>query len=171
MLQINLVGQRFGRLVVIEQVGRNKWGSTTWLCRCDCGTHTVVSSGTLRCGNAKSCGGHKSEDMTRRNTTHGQRHSRAYVAWCNMRRRCTDSRAHRFDRYGGRGITYCERWQSFQNFLDDMGQPPTGHSLDRIDVDGNYCPENCRWADAVTQSRNRSNIRRVTQEVRPAKTA
>lgn len=98
--------------------------------------------------------------------THGHcrngRVSRTYMAWVNMKDRCEDPGDDRYHRYGGRGITYCNRWKAFENFLADMGEPEPGMSLDRIDVNGNYEPANCRWASRKAQQRNMSTNRLLT---------
>lgn len=115
-----------------------------------------------------------SEALARRNALNAVRHlrhgksgakgkrSRAYSSWSNMKNRCLCSTAQDFKYYGGRGIKVCERWLTFDNFLADMGEPPDGLTLDRIDPDGNYEPKNCRWASRATQSQNRRNVRRVS---------
>jgi hypothetical protein len=93
---------------------------------------------------------------------HGGRHTRAYEIWCGIRARCQNPNAPAYPNYGGRGITVCERWQRFSNFFADMGEPPKGMTLERIDNDGSYCPKNCVWADRRTQGRNKRNNRLLT---------
>lgn len=120
-------------------------------------------------GFTRSCGCLGAETRVTSNTTHGHRKrngnaTQVYAAWCSMKNRCHNATADRYDRYGGRGIKICDRWlESFENFLADMGEPPSPqHSLDRIDVNGNYEPSNCRWATQKEQSNNKQSSRKVT---------
>jgi hypothetical protein len=158
-----MLNERFGMLRVVAEAGTNRHRKKLWRCVCDCGGETVATTGNLRSGNSESCGCEKRDAMVRARITHGHTrgrlegkpNSRAYVAWGNMINRCTNPNDAKFPRWGGRGITICERWAAFENFYADMGDPPEGHSLDRINNDGNYEPQNCRWADASTQTKNR----------------
>lgn len=150
-------GERIGRLTVVAYEPESRG----YLCRCDCGKDTVVQTTSLTRGTTQSCGC-LARDVARERRTHG--HSRArggrpshtYKTWQAMRQRCTNPQSAKWDQYGGRGIEVCGRWQTFENFLADMGERPEGMTLDRIDGDGNYEPRNCRWADAATQSNNRT---------------
>lgn len=153
---IPCVGQRFGRLVVLDDSGRTGNRVVLCLCRCDCGSEKIVRLTKLRTGSTRPCGCLSRELVVARNTTHGLRNHPLYPAWFQMRQRCSNKNNERWIDYGGRGIRVCARWNSFENFLSDMGQKPTAkHSLDRIDVDGDYEPSNCRWSTASEQMAGR----------------
>lgn len=160
----NLIGQRFGRLTVIERAP-NRPGSTCaiWRCICDCGNEKVKASHDLRRAHAPSCGCWGRERISEAKGTHRLTETREYVIWAGMKQRCRNSRSMAFPNYGGRGIQMCDRWaDSFESFLEDMGNAPAGTSIDRIDNDGNYEPGNCRWATSATQIRNRRNCHYLT---------
>jgi hypothetical protein len=155
---------KFGRLTVLgEAPHRSADGRVMWQLRCDCGTEFERTAKVVKNGNTKSCGC-LAREMTaarnRANATHGMSNTSTHNVWTNMKERCLNPNHKSFNRYGGRGITICQRWlDSFQNFLDDMGTMPIGMSLDRKDVNGNYEPGNCRWATSEEQANNKANNR------------
>lgn len=150
---IEMVGKRFGRLTVVSQAPILSWKNRRWHCVCDCGNRIAVAGGDLRNGRSQSCGCLRQERIT----THGMSRTPIYKAWAGMLSRCNNPGSTYYHYYGGRGITVCERWQTFENFHADMGDRPKGLSLDRIDNDKGYSPENCRWATSRQQCQNRSN--------------
>ena len=147
---IDRTGQRFGRLLVLEQAGRDALKKVLWKCQCDCGNQTIVVSGSLVTGNTTSCGCHLKEVVTK----HGGWSKSSYNTWRAMVRRCTNPQDKDFPKYGGRGITVCQEWMDYSKFASDMGEPVGDETLDRIDPYGNYTKENCRWAGVKTQNRN-----------------
>ena len=154
----NLEGTVFGRLTVIERA-KNKGNKLMYIASCSCGKTTTVSAGNLINNHTRSCGCLR-DDMRRSGKYY---HPVEYRAWQLMKDRCLNSRGSRFSSYGGRGITICDRWKnSFDNFYSDMGDRPDGASLDRIDVNGNYEPKNCRWADKYEQAGNKRNSNKCT---------
>ena len=147
---IDRTGQLFGRLSVVEQVGRNELKKVLWKCRCECGTEVIVVAGSLVTGNTTSCGCVLKETITK----HGGTGKSSYNTWRAMIRRCTKLFDKDYSRYGGKGVTVCTQWLDYANFAKDMGEPVGDETLDRIDVYGNYEPSNCRWAGVKTQNRN-----------------
>ena len=156
----DLSGRQFGRLTASHYSHSDDDGRALWLCQCACGATTTVRGKDL--GKQTSCGCQRREQARKLKLTHGQRWSKLYSCWLNMRDRCNNPNNKQFKDYGGRGIKICERWNSFANFLADIlaaiGERPPGMTLDRIDNDGNYEPGNVRWATPVQQ---RANQRRM----------
>jgi len=153
---IDLIGQRFERLLVERFVSLEKQGAR-WECKCDCGKTTNVIGKHLRGGKVKSCGCFKDENTRLRSLKHGCANKTAeYRAWRHMKSRCYNPNVYNYPNYGGRGIIVCERWlNSFDIFLADMGERPSAkHSIDRINSNGNYEPLNCKWSTTHEQSRN-----------------
>lgn len=169
---IDLKGRRFGQLVVIERASdQADWPGAHWLCQCDCDTMKVVYGQNLRRGRTVSCGCKKKTHPG--NLKHGygrdgEKRTSEYLAWVNMRQRCNNPNVPQYADYGGRGITVDPAWDSFEQFLSDVGPRPTQlHSLDRIDNDQPYGPRNCCWATREAQNANRRNLGTKTMQRLP----
>jgi len=162
---LDLTGHRYGRLSVLELAGRDSRGRALWLCRCDCGAPFTAASGRLRCGHTKSCGCLRREGPPP-HKQHGHcprvKPSRTYATWSTMLQRCNNPRDVYYARYGGAGITICEEWLKFESFLEDMGERPEGHSLDRLDGTKGYEKSNCRWSTPGQQQNNRRTKHKLT---------
>lgn len=172
---IDLTGRRFGRLIVLANTHERRAGQLLWQVRCDCGTVKSVSGQNLRRGEIVSCGCYVRElakaRMTRVNTKHGKTYTPAWFTWSSMLSRCSNPESRSYPGYGGRGITVCARWSSFENFALDMGERPDGMTIERIDNDKGYEPGNCRWATMTEQNRNKRDTRKLTFDGRTMSTA
>ena len=157
---VDITGQRFGRLTALQPAGKY-FHMIAWLCQCECGRQVTVAGNTLRMGAQQSCGCWNRELMARLGRA-SKRHGHCvaakttpeYRSWGAMRDRCRRPGHKAYKHYGGRGIQVCERWSLFENFLADMGPRPPGHTLDRVNNDGDYEPSNCRWATLSEQNKN-----------------
>lgn len=159
----NIQGQRFGRLTALRYDHTNKYGNAVWECQCDCGQKMFAMTASLKNGNTRSCGCLHREIVSQQRKTHGDAHSRLHRVWQGMNQRCTNPNRKHYEHYGGRGITVCEEWrnsfEAFREWAMANGYNPNAKrgecTLDRIDVNGNYSTENCRWITNAEQQRNK----------------
>lgn len=158
----DLIGQQFGRLTVVSNVTAS--GRCRLLCRCSCGNEKIVRLDHLKSGRIVSCGCYQSEIRGQSNKKHGMKNTRVYRCWCNMKTRCYNPSYIEFDRYGGRGISVCDEWQTFEPFYEwaMANGYRDGLTIDRIDNDGNYEPGNCKWSTQREQALNRRTNAMIT---------
>lgn len=170
----DITGQQFGRLTAMMKTDERQRGSIVWLCKCECGNTCLVPSSNLIRGSKQSCGCLRSEVASKtaktgnNRRTHGMKRTKIYYVWCAMKERCFSESNKGFQNYGGRGITVCDEWKNdFQAFYDYVSKLPhfgeAGYSLDRIDNDGNYEPNNVRWATRIEQNNNRRGVKHGIQ--------
>ncbi len=156
MKLIDITGQKFGRLTVIRRAEKNTLrNQPQWKCSCECGNTRIVVGGNLRNGHTTSCGCYHRDVMTIHGNSPRSGATPAYHSWQGMIQRCTNPNTKQYHDYGGRGITVCERWLTFENFFKDMGERPVELSIDRIDNSLGYSPDNCRWATRAEQVKTR----------------
>lgn len=162
---IDLTDKTFGRLTVLKRDANGKRGQPRWLCKCDCGNRTIVDASKLKSGHTKSCGCLVAETLSKCRTKHNGKHTRLYRIWCAMKERCSRKENVAYNSYGGRGIKVCDEWiHDFASFRD--WATANGYSdqlsIDRIDPNGNYCPQNCRWESTKTQANNKRRNHSLT---------
>lgn len=159
----DLSGEKFGELLVLKRI--SKTGEPAlYLCKCDCGKTTVVRGCNLKSGATKSCGCLRRKATAGLRYSHGKHNTKIYKCWCNMRDRCSNQNNKEYSAYGGRGIHVCDEWSKFSTFYNwaMLNGYDEDLTIERIDVNKNYCPENCTWVNRHDQSRNRTDNRKIT---------
>lgn len=154
---VDYTGQKFNYLTVIKYHGKTKINESLWECECVCGAKRIIRSFSFRSGRTKSCG-----CVHKLRTTHNKSKTKIYKTWSAIIQRCKNPNDRNYYNYGGRGIAVCDSWLNFENFYKDMGEIPKGKSIDRINNDGNYCKENCKWSTVKEQCNNKRNTYFIT---------
>jgi hypothetical protein len=173
--KLDVIGKTFNYVTVVADTGERKGRAPLYLCRCVCGTEFLSIASNVAGGNKKSCGCKRGQaqigvkrpwlsELNKQRAKHGGYKSKAYSIWRGMLQRCFNPNAKSYHRYGGRGITVCDRWMDFANFLEDMGEAPENLTIERVDNDKGYEPGNCVWAPLKVQANNRSDNVNVTHE-------